>query len=158
MNPAMDCGTVPDMASDSAALRAALIAFFERMKRERGISRAKLCGMADVSESTVREFINKQTDSVQFRTIEKLARAAGLTIDQMMGRTAVETVMVDHEKLHALLVGVGAVLERERIKLSPRQFADLVVAIYGIVAQDKTRPFEMSKEMERLILTYARRD
>jgi len=147
-------------APEAERLRPALRTFFERIAKERGISRSRLCTMAKVSESTVRAFLSGQTKTMRHDTLEKLATAAGMSVDQMLGTAGASPIQplagIDHDRMHALLVGIGLVLERERVKLSARQFADLVMAIYGIAAQDQARPFAMSKEIERLILLYAR--
>lgn len=109
----------------------------------------------------MRAFLAGQTKTMQHDTLEKLARAAGVTVEQMLGNSAKGAVAVtssiDHDRMHALLVGIGTLLERERIKLAPRDFADLVMAIYGVAGHGEDRQFKMSKEVERLVLLYAKR-
>lgn len=164
MIPPSPYGTVEDMATTEAdRLRSALSTFFDRIKRERKISRSRLCQMAKVSESTVRAFLTKgprQTQTMQHDTLERLARAAGVTMDQMLGTAPISAIQpampIDQDRMHALLIGIGTLLEREAVKLGPRQFADLAMAIYGIAAQDQSKPFVMSPEIERLVLLYAR--
>src|SRR5713226_480702 len=72
MIPPPPCGTVDPMAAPEAErLRPALRTFFERIAKERGISRSRLCTMAKVSESTVRAFLSGQTKTMRHDTLEK---------------------------------------------------------------------------------------
>src|SRR5690348_3408780 len=154
MIPAEGCGTVgATMATpDAERLRSALRTFFARIKKDRSISQSGLCALAKVSESTVRAFLAGHTKTMQHDTLEKLAAAAGETVDQMLGAAELTAISpIDNDKMHALLVGISTVLDREKIRLPPRDFADLVMAIYGI-ARDSPAPFVLSPEVERLIL------
>ena len=161
MIPPHGCGTFEPMPPpDTERLRTALAAFFARMKRERHLSRRRVCSLAGVSESTVREFLAGKYRSMQHDTLEKLAGAAGMTVEQMLGKDDVPagTGALDLERLHRLLVSVRTIFAREAIELPPREFADLVVALYGVTpATAPADPSKVPPELERLILLYARR-
>jgi transcriptional regulator with XRE-family HTH domain len=125
-------------------LRAALAAFFERQS----VTRTALCRRARVSESTVRGFLDGRTKTMQHDTLEKLAAAAGVTINEMLGDAANDAPgAIEREHMRAVLAEVLGFMQREEIAVSPRRFADLAMAIYGLSAA----PFTLTPEIEAII-------
>jgi transcriptional regulator with XRE-family HTH domain len=141
------------------ALRSALETFFARMQHERGLSRRRICGLAQVSESTVREFLAGKYRSMQLDTLEKLARAVGSSVEQILGPngSAGSGPPPDIDHLHALLSAVLAFLKKHKIALPPRDFADLFVALYGVAPQAPAGPYKITPPLARLIRLYADR-
>ncbi len=108
-----------------------------RVMAERGLQVAPWCRLAGMGESTLRNFLNGDSDSMGANTLEILAHAAGVSVGYLLGEEI--HYKVDNELMNKSIAVILSAAKSENRKLSRVEEMAYSVMLYNHLVEYRRR-------------------